>query len=115
MRLARYAGKPVPVIVRTGQEMAAVLAANPFPQAPRNTTVAIFLQEPPPGDAVERALGRSTERLALGVREIYVAYGERMGDSRLRFRGLQAGTARNMNTIAKLASMVQGLGHPDAP
>lgn len=29
--VARYAGKPVSVMVRTAEEMAAVLAANPFP------------------------------------------------------------------------------------
>ena len=32
---------------------------------------------PAPGDAMQRAIGRSTERLAQGVREIYVACGER--------------------------------------
>ena len=41
-RLAAYAGKPVGVIVRTAQQMAAVLAGNPFPDAPGNRAVAIF-------------------------------------------------------------------------
>ena len=31
--LAAYAGRPVGVMVRTAAEMAAVLAANPFPEA----------------------------------------------------------------------------------
>ena len=104
-RLEQYTGKPVSVIVRTGQEMAAVFSSNPFSQAPPSSTVAIFLQQPAPADAVQRAAGRRTERLALGAREIYVAYGDRMADSKLRFPGMEAGTARNMNTIAKLASM----------
>src|SRR5690606_78320 len=42
-RLAAYAGKPVGVVVRTGAEMARVLAGNPFPDAKPNWTVAIFL------------------------------------------------------------------------
>ena len=46
-RLALYAGKPVGVAVRTAAEMAEVGKANPFPQAPGNRTVAIFLVEPP--------------------------------------------------------------------
>src|SRR5579871_6238511 len=39
--LARYAGKPVGVLVRTAAEMAHVAAANPFPGKPGNRTVAI--------------------------------------------------------------------------
>ena len=51
-RLTAYAGKPVGVIVRTAKEMAGVLKANPFPNAPPNWTVAIFLDRPPPRDAL---------------------------------------------------------------
>ena len=39
-RLEEHAGKPVVVHVRTGDEMAAVARDNPFPDDPRNTTVA---------------------------------------------------------------------------
>src|SRR6202166_5253918 len=46
--MATYAGKSVDVLVRTGQEMAAVLAANPFKSRAANSTVAIFLDERPP-------------------------------------------------------------------
>ncbi len=35
-RLHAYAGKPVGVIVRSADEIAAVLKANPFPKAPPN-------------------------------------------------------------------------------
>ncbi|GAB3791127.1 DUF1697 domain-containing protein [Dyella agri] len=104
-RLAAYAGKPVGVLVRTAAEMAAVLAANPFPDAPGNRVVAIFLDSPPPADALEHASGCKHELLALGRREIYVHYGDGMADSRLRIPAAKAGTARNINTIAKLAAM----------
>ena len=100
-----YAGKPVGVVVRTGAEMAAVAAANPFPEAPGNRVVAIFLDAAPPADAIEAATGRADERLALGRREIYVHYGDGMADSRLRIPAGNAGTARNLNTVTKLAAM----------
>ena len=104
-RLAAYAGKPVGVLVRTAAEMAAVLAANPFPDAPGNRVMAIFLDSPPPADALEHASGCRHEAMALGRREIYVHYGEGMADSRLRIPAAKAGTARNLNTVAKLAVM----------
>src|SRR5579863_4474369 len=42
-KLSAYAGKPVGVAVRTAAEMADVVRRNPFPNAPRNRTVAVFL------------------------------------------------------------------------
>ncbi|MDO1528548.1 DUF1697 domain-containing protein [Fulvimonas sp. R45] len=104
-RLAAHAGKPVGVLVRTAAEMAAVLAANPFQDAPGNRVVAIFLDRAPPVDALEHASGRKDEALALGRREIYVHYGEGMAHSRLRIPAAKMGTARNINTIATLAEM----------
>ena len=103
--LADYAGKPVGVLIRTAEEMAAVLAANPFRREPNNRTVAIFLDEAPPPDTLEEARGKRSERLALGAREIYVAYGDRMADSKLVIPAAKAGTARNMNTISRLAAL----------
>lgn len=103
--LADYAGKPMGVLVRTAEEMTAVLAANPFRGDPPNRTVAIFLDEAPAPDALAAATGKRSERMALGAREIYVAYGERMADSRLVIPAARSGTARNMNTVAKLAAM----------
>lgn len=101
--LAAYAGKPVGVLVRTGAEMAAVLAANPFAQAAPNRTVAIFLDAAPPADAARKASGLKDEQIALGTREIYVLYGSGMAASKLKIPAAQAGTARNMNTVATLA------------
>jgi uncharacterized protein (DUF1697 family) len=104
-RLATYAGKPVGVCVRTAAEMAAVRDANPFPEANPSATVAIFLDAPPPADVAETAQGRAGERISPGLREIYVDYGAGMGQSKLRMAAARAGTARNMNTVAKLAAM----------
>ena len=104
-QLHDYAGKPVGVLIRTAAEMAQVLADNPFPEEPGNRVVAIFLDEPPPVDALDDVKHRKLERLACGKREIYVHYGEGMADSRLAIPAAKAGTARNINTIAKLARL----------
>lgn len=107
--LAAYAGKPVGVLVRTAAEMAAVLAHNPFPQTPRDRTVAIFLDNPPAADALEAVSKQTTEQIRLGAREIYVYYADGIGGSRLKIPAAKEGTARNMNTIAKLAEMAANL------
>jgi len=106
--LASYAGKPVEVLVRTGPEMAAILAKNPFKSRAPNATVAIFLDERPPKDALKTITGQAEEEVALGTREIYVHYGAGMGRSKLKIPAAKRGTARNMNTVAKLADWASG-------
>ena len=107
--LEAYAGKPVGVMVRTASEMTAVLAANPFPDAAPNSTVAIFLDEAPAVGALDKISGRQEEKLALGQREVYVHYGAGMGTSKLKIPAAKHGTARNLNTVAKLAAMAAAL------
>lgn len=104
-RLRAYAGRPIPILVRSGPEMADVVRRNPFADRAPSRTVAFFLDVPPPPDALDHVTGRADEELALGRREIYVHYGDGMGTSRLKIPAAKAGTARNMNTVAKLAAM----------
>lgn len=108
-RLADYARKPVGVMVRTAAEMAAVLDANPFPDAPPNRTVAIFLDEPPPAGTLETVIAPDGEEVGIGTREIYVHYGQGIADSKLKIPAAKRGTARNVNTVAKLAQMAAEL------
>jgi uncharacterized protein (DUF1697 family) len=108
-RLRAYAGKPIGVVVRTAAEMAAVLRANPFPKAAPERTVAIFLDAPPPPDALARATGVKDEQMHLGRREIFVHYADGIGKSRLNIPAAKAGTARNMNTVARLVEMAANL------
>jgi uncharacterized protein (DUF1697 family) len=107
--LAKYARKAVGVLVRTAGEMAAVLAANPFPQMPGNRTHAYFLDRPPAADALQTVSNRAREELRLGLREIYVYYPDGMGESKLKIPAAKSGTARNMNTVAKLAEIAANL------
>lgn len=106
-RLRVYAGKPVAVVVRTGSELAAVLAANPFPNAAPNRTAVIFLDGPPPENALVQAVRVNHEKMQLGMREIYVYYPDGMGASKLRIPAAKDGTVRNMNTVSKLVAMAQ--------
>ena len=104
--LKAYAGKPVGVLVRTAAELAAVLKANPFPQAAAQSHGGDL-----PGQAAARrpawrkspvrpakrsgsASGRFTSTTATG-----------MAKSKLRIPAAADGTARNMNTIAKLTAL----------
>ena len=102
------AGKSLGVLVRTATEMQAVLHDNPFTGREANRTVAIFLNAPPPHDLMSGVTGRADEDIAPGAREIYVHYGQGMARSKLKIPAARAGTARNMNTVARLAELARG-------
>jgi uncharacterized protein (DUF1697 family) len=108
-RLKAYAGKPVGVAIRSAAEMAQVQADNPFPKAKPNRTVAIFLDGKPPKDTLSAMRGQKDEEVKLGRREIYVHYGDGMGQSKLVISAAKTGTARNLNTVATLAKMAAEL------
>jgi uncharacterized protein (DUF1697 family) len=104
-RLLAYCGKPVGVTVRTAPEMAAILAANPYRQVEPKFAYVIFLDRRPPRDCLDHVTGRTNEEMHLGDREIFVHYPSGMGRSKLRIPAAEEGTARNMNTVARLAEM----------
>jgi uncharacterized protein (DUF1697 family) len=108
-RLADYAGGPVGVAVRTAAELDAILNANPFPKAAQNHVVAIFLDAPPPKDALKHASGQKREEMRLGTREIFVHYADGIGTSKLKIPAAKSGTGRNMKTVAKLVEMAAAL------
>ncbi|RFU48402.1 DUF1697 domain-containing protein [Paraburkholderia sp. DHOC27] len=101
--LDAYVGKPVGVLVRSGAELAAILAANPFASAAGNQTVVIFLDAPPPSNVLAKVSGQQSEEIVAGTRELYVHYPNGIGQSKLKIPAASTGTARNMNTVAKLA------------
>ena len=107
--LQNHLGKQVRVILRTADEMDEVVKANPFSDEPGNRVQAFFMDEPPPGNLLSTVRNKGDdERIATGPREVFVAYGERgIGKSRLRIPVAEAGTARNMNTVAKLAELAR--------
>ena len=106
--LEAHAGKAIGVMVRTAAEMAEVVAENPFSERVPSRTVAIFLDAAPAADALSRVTGQADEELRLGAREIYVHYPDGIGRSKLSIPAARDGTARNMNTVAKLAAIAAG-------
>ncbi len=65
----------------------------------------IFLDQPPRSDVLASVKGQTDEEIVVGEKEIFVHYPSGMGRSKLRIPAAEAGTARNMNTVAKLVEM----------
>ena len=105
-RVEAFFGKRVPVFVRSAAEMAEVAAGNPFAEEAPNRVVAHFMAVAPIQAMIDAATGQQDERLALGRREIYIFYGAGMGDSKLKLPAFRDGTARNMNSVAKIAGLL---------
>ena len=103
---ARYA-KQLGVLVRSAAELGEVAANNPWPDRPGNRVVAIFIDGPL---ALDGVTGQRGETIMLGPRAIYVDYHAGMADTRLRIPAAKLGTARNLNTVTKLAAMTAALG-----
>ena len=109
-RLAVHAGKRVAVFVRTAAELAAIVAADPFPDAIGARHIIHFLDAAPPADTIAKVRDRQGERIALGTREIYVDYAGNIRDTRLKFGAKFESTARNINSVRKLAELASGKG-----
>lgn len=104
-QLSAFVGKPVIVLVRTAAEMQAIAKANPFPKSNLSGAVAIFLDEPPPRAELKSITGRTVEQIHFGKREIYVDYCGTLANSKLKIPAARTGTARNLNTVARLAAL----------
>ncbi|NVO26644.1 DUF1697 domain-containing protein [Donghicola sp. C2-DW-16] len=102
-RLLEYCGKTIRVHLRTPEELQDIAADNPFADQAGNKVAVILLDTPP--DQPETK-GQKDEEIATGTRELYVHYPEGMGRSKLVIAGTEQGTARNMNTIAKLVTLI---------
>lgn len=109
-RLRGLAGKSMGVLIRSAEEMAGVVAANPFADQPGSRIAVLFTDEPLPTRALDGATGLTNEDVRLGTRALFVFYPDGMGRSRLRLPAARAGTSRNMNTVAKLAQMAARQG-----
>ena len=105
--LADYAGKPVGVMVRSAAEMAAVLDANPFPDKAPNHTVVVFLDAAPPDGWQDGLVAPGGEEVRAGARELYIHYAKGIARSKLRLPAAASGTARNINTVTRLAAMAR--------
>jgi uncharacterized protein (DUF1697 family) len=105
-RVEAFFGKPVPVFVRSGSEMAEVAAGNPFTDDKPSRVMAHFIAEPPTAAMLAEARDVAGERMALGSRMIYVSYGDGIGKTRLKLPAVEHGTARNLNSVTRMAGLL---------
>ena len=103
--ISKYLGKSTTVFAKTLAEMKEILENNPFPAQPGNQVYAIFLENAFKGDILTDVLHEGDEEIVLGKKVIYVYYSEGMGKSKLVLPAAKSGTARNMNTVAKLVEL----------
>ena len=99
-------GKQIGVLLRSAVQLADVAARCPWPDRPGNRVIALFTDAAPSLEGVRHQDG---EVLAMGRREIYVDYGKGMASSKLVIPAAKTGTARNMNTVRKLADLAAEL------
>ena len=105
-------GHDVTVVLRTGPELARIVAANPFPDADIATLYVTFLGDTPPRDRVRALEEVSIEGDEFAVRgtEVYLHVPDGYGRSKLNNETLErrlgvAGTTRNWRTTTTLAGM----------
>jgi uncharacterized protein (DUF1697 family) len=108
-RISAHLGKPAKVYVRSASEMAQAANKNPFTDDRPSRVMAHFIDESPTKAMLDEARDVQGERLALGPRLIYVSYGEGIGKSKLKLPALKQGTARNMNSVARMAELLAGM------
>lgn len=115
--IAERLGLEIPVVVRTRDELAAVVRLNPLRAVasnPKRYQVS-FLEAPPAPEIVERleSVRAEPERLAVHGREIYAWHPEGVARSKLwaalagKALGVTA-TARNWTTVNALLELAEG-------
>jgi len=98
-------GLKTEAILRTAEELEAVLAANPFSTA-EASKAGVFFQS---NSIIDRKLfdnPPTKEVIRMRRREVYIHFPMGMGASKLRLP-VETGTMRNMNTVSKLVSMAR--------
>ncbi len=112
--IASSAKLEVPVLRRTGPELAAVVDGNPYPEQadqPKLLHVAFLAQAPDQAWLSRVGLRHGADRLALADREIYLSYSANSRDSPLAAvlaKSKLSFTVRNWTTVCKLAELTAG-------
>lgn len=103
--LTAYAGKPVGLFLRSAAQLQRIHSANPFPDAKGNQVTAILLDCDPKDAAQSEIRGQADEQIVACEDALYVHYPSGMARSKLKIADAAQGTARNMNTIAKMVAL----------
>jgi uncharacterized protein (DUF1697 family) len=105
--LSKKLGKAAAVLVRTKDELAALVDDNPFPKAPSNRVLVLFLDAPPPRGSLDDVVAPGGEELATSGRHIVIHFPNGMGQSKLKLPFQKTCTARNLNTVRKVIEMLK--------
>lgn len=101
-------GRSIDVMIRNDLELRSILAGNPFPDANGSQVGVVLLTKPVPKNLLDDMVISGPEEVRLAHREIYIHYPNGMGRSKLKFPSTgEAGTIRNINTIAKLVELTK--------
>jgi uncharacterized protein (DUF1697 family) len=111
-------GSTVDYFVRSGAELDALMAANPFPEAAERDAshlLVMFHKDAPNAGNVAalQAAIRGRETLRADGKHLYVVYPDGIGMSKLTSNLIEKtlgcrGTGRNWNTVRKLAALAAG-------
>jgi len=105
--LSKRLDRAAQVLIRTADELEAVIAANPFPEAEPNQLIVVFLSREESDSALDGWKIPGRERLKLVGRELFVHYADGMGESKLKVPFADQGTGRNLNTVRALLAMAR--------
>ncbi|MHB1260530.1 MAG: DUF1697 domain-containing protein [Thermoplasmatota archaeon] len=110
--IAKKFGIDVPVLVRTPDQWTTYLQGNPFPGAEPNRLYLLLSKAPPSKDAAKTVLLRAVggEEARLVGDALWIHYPAGMGPSKVTPAHIDKATgspttARNLNTVRKLAEM----------
>lgn len=116
--LAARFGRAIEAVVRSAEEWAAAITANPFAEAATRDPahlVLFALKDAPGAAAAAAALAEKVtgpEQVKLRGREVYIVYPEGIGRSKLTNTVIESalrtrGTGRNWNTALDLIKMME--------
>ncbi len=105
--LTKRMGKRTAVMLRTADELEAVIAANPFPDAEPSRLIVVFLSQEEPESVLDGWPIPGREQLALVGRELFVHYPDGQAQTKLKVPFADQGTGRNLNTVRALLAMAR--------
>lgn len=115
-------GFPVPVLVRTADEMSAVVEANPFLREAgidESKLHVTFLSDAAPATAEKMlaVLAAKSERFQVRGREIYLCFPDGYGNTKLSNSAIEkklsvTATTRNWKTVNLLSAMAKSIFEP---
>lgn len=113
--LKKHTGNHIDIMLRTVEELQAVIANNPFKTIPPDHMLYItFLNEAPAKEAVKQLEGKSDEvdNFKVSGREVYALVNKRAPKSAFSNMFIEKqlklpATGRNLNTVTKMLALAQ--------